>query len=80
MKEATAGNGVYGFRASGIWPLNMAEIPDSAYTRNRPTECEASSRSVPQNKMSAISNAQIDQPGTIIPSYIECSTEYCSKP
>jgi hypothetical protein len=64
MKAATAGNAVHGFRASGIWPLNIAEIPDSAYTGDRLTESEASSSSVPQNKMSSISNAQIDQSGT----------------
>jgi hypothetical protein len=80
MKAATAGNAVHGFRASGIWPLNMAEIPDSASNGDRLTECEASSSSVPQNKMSAISIAQIDQPGTRIPYYVECSTEHCSKP
>jgi hypothetical protein len=30
MKAATAGNALHGFRASGIWPLNMADILDSA--------------------------------------------------
>jgi hypothetical protein len=80
MKAATAGNAVHGFRASGFWPLNIAEIPDSAYIGDRLTECEASSSRVPQNKMSAISGAQIDQPGTIISCGVECSTEHCSKP
>lgn len=31
MKSATAGNAVNGFRATGIWPTNMGEIPDCAY-------------------------------------------------
>jgi hypothetical protein len=31
MKSATAGNAVNGFRATGIWPTNMAVITDYAY-------------------------------------------------
>jgi hypothetical protein len=58
----------------------MAEISDSAYIGDRLTECEASSSSVPQNKMSSISNAQVDQPGTRILYDVEYSTEHCSKP
>jgi hypothetical protein len=80
MKAASAGNTVHGFRASGIWPLNMAEIPDSASNGDTLIECEASSSSVLQNKISAISNAQIDQPGTRIPYYVESSIERWSKP
>ena len=31
LKSATTGNSINGFRATGIWPLNMGEIPDHAY-------------------------------------------------
>jgi hypothetical protein len=58
MEAATAGNAVHGFRASGIWHLIVAEIPDSAYIGDRPTECEETSSNAPQNtsKISANSN------------------------
>jgi hypothetical protein len=57
MKAATAGDAVSGFRAPGIWLLNMAENPDNAYIGDRLAECEASSSNIPLNTMTSISNA-----------------------
>jgi hypothetical protein len=42
IKTATTGNIIHGFRASGIWPQNTAEIPASAYIGDRLDEFEAS--------------------------------------
>jgi hypothetical protein len=75
MKAATLGNAVGDFRASGIWPLSMAEIPDSAYGGDRLAECEASSIDIAHNAMPSISNEHIGQPGTRITTDVECSTE-----
>lgn len=69
-----------GFRASGIWPLNMAEIPDTAYVGDRLVKCEASSTNTGHNTIPSTSNAQRDQPSIKIPSDIECSTEHSSSP
>jgi hypothetical protein len=54
MKAANAGNAVCYFRSSGIWSLNIGEIPDRVYFEERLAEYEETSTSAPQNKMSHI--------------------------
>jgi hypothetical protein len=75
MKAATAGNAVGDFRESGTLPLNMAEIPDSAYGGDRLPECEASSSNIAHNTMPPISNEHIGQTSTSNATDVECSTE-----
>jgi hypothetical protein len=76
MKAATAGNAVHGFGTCGIWHLNMAKSPASAYVgidlfymKHHPVtfrimECHTSA-------------THVDVHFLRIPSSVKCSTEPC---